>query len=350
MKSDNSILIQLFRSITISLTLALISPYSATAQTSTPTQQAPQQASTTVKQVFTDRGRVVAETAQTDLKVQDELVITLEGGKQCALPILEIRGNILTLDSENCRYNFDIKPGLALEKSLLSAAETAPIAQKTIQAPPQQEPVVKKAEVPIQEIEPEKVANRKTKFVVGLAFSGRTSSSGTGGTASGLIGTFTSEFEYKEGFSVSAEMRDSPSNSWGYGVGITYDSNKELDSGTFSSGGTTLILTSAGGASKIGSTSLEVNAIYRWNEFYVPFGLNYTAIRFTPASGYTGGYDVEGGFGAQLGFGVHVSDAVSLEMISRAAPYSLRISQSGSSVNFGNLMYSIVTFGIKGHF
>lgn len=312
--------------------------------------QAQSPASTTVKQVFTDRGRVVAETSQTDLKVNDEMVITLEGGKQCALPILEIRGNILTLDSENCRYNFDIKPGLSLEKSLLSAAVTAPTVQKTIQAPPPQEPLVKKPETPIQELEPEKVVNRKTKFVVGAAFSGRTSASGTGGTASGLIGTFTSEFDYKEGFTVSLEMRDSPSNSWGYGVGITYDSTRALDSGTFSSGGTTLILTSAGGASKIGSTSFEVNAIYRWNEFYIPFGLNYTAIRFTPASGYTGGYDVEGGFGAQVGFGVHISDAVSLEMMSRAAPYSLRLSQSGSSVNFGNLMYSIVTFGIKGHF
>jgi hypothetical protein len=319
--------------------LLFIAPNLAAAQT-------PPQPQAIVKQVFTERGRVVAETALTDLTVNDEMVITLENGKQCALPVLEIRGNILTLDSENCRYGFDIKPGLALEKSLLSASVAASTEQKAPQAPLVKEPEPLKRE----EVEPEKVASRKTKFVVGAAFSGRTSSSGTGGTATGLIGTFTSELEYKEGFSVSLEMRDSPSNSWGYGIGIIYDSTRELDSATFSSGGTTLVLTSTGGASKIGSTSFEVNAIYRWNEFYIPLGLNYTSIRFTPATGYTGGYDVEGGFGAQLGFGVHLRDDISLEMMSRAAPYSLRTNQSGSTANYGNLMYSIVTFGIKGHF
>lgn len=338
--------------------LALISIYDSPclvqAQTSLPPQQAPQQTSTIVKQVFTDRGRVVAETSATELKVSDEMVITLEGGKQCALSILEVRGSILTLDSENCRYNFDIKPGLILEKSLLSEsvatkASPQPSLAPAPQAPP--EPLALEPEKPKNKsLEVESESSRKPKFVVGLAFSGRTSASGTGGTATGLIGTFTSEFEYKEGFTVSLEMRDSPSNSWGYGFGITYDSTREFDSGTFSSGGTTLTITSSGGASKIGSTSFEANAIYRWNEFYIPLGLNYTAMRFTPVPGYTGGYDIEGGFGAQLGFGIHVSDAVSLEMMSRASAYALKNSQGGTSVNYGNLIYSIVTFGIKGHF
>lgn len=359
MKSDNSILIRQLQLFAITLTLALVSPYSAHAQTSAPATQpqAPNQVSTTVKQVFTDRGRVVAETSASDLKVSDEMVITLEGGKQCALPILEVRGNILTLDSENCRYNFDIKPGLALEKSLLSASAVNPNApipqiQNQVASEPKPQTANSKSEpeTPRKDFESDLSPTRKPKFVVGLAFSGRTSASGTGGTGTGVIGTFTSEFEYKEGLTVSLEMRDSPSNSWGYGFGITYDSTREFDSGSFSSGGTTITTTSSGGASKIGSTSFEANAIYRWNEFYIPLGLNYTAMRFSPVPGYTGGYDIEGGFGAQFGLGVQVSDAVSLEMMSRASAYSLRASQGTSSINYGNLIYSIVTFGVKGHF
>lgn len=314
----------------------------------------PQQASTTVKQVFTDRGRVVAETNQTDSNVSDEMVITFEGGKQCALPILEIRGNILTLDSENCRYNFDIKPGLALEKSLLSeSVATKPSPQPSLEPTPQASPqtsVLESEKSKSQADELDASSSRKPKFVVGLAFSGRTTASGTGGTTTGLVGTFTSEFEYKEALSISLEMRNTPQHSWGYGFGLTYDATRDLDSGSFSSGGTTLLISTAGGASKIGATSFEGNAIYRWNEFYIPLGLNYTAMRFTPVPGYTGGYDIEGGFGVQLGFGVHVSDAVSLEMMSRASAYALKSSQGGTSTNYGNLIYSIVTFGIKGHF
>ncbi len=73
--------------------------------------------------------------------------------------------------------------------------------------------------------------------------------------------------------------------------------------------------------------------IYRWNEFYIPLGFNYTAIRFTPAAGYTGGYEYFGGFGAQLGLGLQVSDALSLEMMSRASAYSLRVNQGTSNAN-----------------
>lgn len=306
------------------------------------------QITSTVKQVFNDRGKVVAESTALDLKVNDEMVITLENGKQCVLPILEIRGNILTLDSEKCRYSFDIKPGLSLEKSLLSAEIIAPPEIKTTQLP--QTPSAKEAEKLNRDLEHEDAKPRKIKILIGAAFSGRTSASGSSGTATGLIGTFNSEFEYKEGFTLSLEMRDSPSHSWGYGVGISFDSTRELEAATFTSGGTTLIASSAGGASKIGSTAFELNSIYRWNEFYIPFGLNYTAIRFTPAAGYTGGFDVAGGFGAQLGFGLQPTESVSFEMISRASTYSLRTIQGTNSANYGNLIFSIITFGIKGHF
>lgn len=348
MSANKTILLAILRSASTSALIAA-TPYPVFAQTSpTTSSQVPGQIMTTVKQVFNDRGRIVAETSATDLKVNDEMVITFENGKQCALKVLEIRENYLTLNSENCRYNFDIKAGLSLEKSLLSAPEVnQAVATETKFNQPSS---LDRSENPKDNAGLDTSAGRKSKFVVGVAFSGRTSSSGTGGTATGLLGTFTSELEYREGLSVSLEMRDSPSNSWGYAFGITYDSTREFDSGTFSSGGSTISITSTGGASKIGATSLEANAVYRWNAFYIPLGLNYTAIRFTPTPGYTGGYDVDGGFGVQLGLGAYLTDSVSVEMISRASAYSLKTNQGTTYSNYGSLIYSIVTFGIKGHF
>lgn len=335
--------------------ILVFAPCFSLAQTQTVQSKKPASATTTVRQVFNDRGRVVAETADTDLKVGDEMVITLENGKQCALPILEVRGSYLTLVSENCRYGFDIKPGHSLEKSLLSPVAAVPAAappQALQQAAPQPQQASHEPQpAPLEKsLEPESTPKRRPKFALGLAFSGRTASSGTGGTATGYAGTFTTEFEYKEGLSVSLEIRDTPLNSWGYGIGLTYDSTREFDSGSISSGGTTISLTGTGGASQISSNSIEMNAIYRWTAFYIPLGLNYTAMRFTPAPGYTGGFNIYGGLGAQLGLGVHITDAVSIEMISRASGYSLKLTQGGNTTNFGEMIYSIVTFGVKGHF
>lgn len=335
-------------------TLLLLSPCFSLAQSVAEANKKPASSMTLVKQVFNDRGRIVAETTEADLKVGDEMVITLENGKQCALPILEIREKYLTLHTENCRYNFDIKPGLSLEKSLLSMPAAAPPPQAPLPATELQQPKQASGELqpePLEKaLESESTSQRGLKFVMGLAFSGRTSSSGSGGTVSGYYDRFTTDFEYKEGLSISLEVRDTPMNSWGYGIGFTYDAEREFDSGSISSGGTTVNFTAAAGTSKISSNSLELNTIYRWTSFYIPLGLNYTAIRFTPAAGYTGGYNVYGGLGAQLGFGVHINDAVSVEMISRASGYSLKLTQGTTTVNFGELIYSIVTFGIKGHF
>lgn len=298
-----------------------------------------------VKQVFTERGRVIAESTILDLKVQDELIVTLESKQQCALPILEIRGNILTLNSYKCRYRDEIKPGLQLEKSLLSETQVAtnPPDEPSKAEKPEKEPTT-------NDTGSSGTESRKKRFLVGAAFSGRTIAFGTSGSATGVAGSFTSDFEYKEALSFCIEMRDSQKNAWGYGLGLTFDMERELESAIFKSGSSSLSLVGSGGASKIGATAIEFNAIYRWNEFYIPFGLNYTAMRFTPAPGYSGGFNVDSGFGAQFGLGFFINDNVAIEMSSRASNYSLNFTQGGSFVNFGNLIYSIVTFGVKGKF
>ena len=50
-------------------------------------------------------------------------------------------------------------------------------------------------------------------------------------------------------------------------------------------------------------SALYFNWVYKWESFYIPFGLNFGIVNFTPASSWSGTVDVKSSLGFDIYFG-----------------------------------------------
>lgn len=133
------------------------------------------------------------------------------------------------------------------------------------------------------------------------------------------------EIRYKEGLTGIVEARYLKSNSWGFIGGVSSDSEREVDRMTIESGGTSITIAAGSGPSKLQTSHIFANASYVWEAFYLGFGLNYSFVKFTPATGYAARIEDEGGVGAQLGVGINIHPNIALEAWSRATAVKLKI-------------------------
>lgn len=157
----------------------------------------------------------------------------------------------------------------------------------------------------------------------------------------------TSDLGYSATHSIILEGRKLPSNDWGFAGGLSYEGEREFDSGVLSGDGITVILTGGSDPSKIQTTTLYGSAVYRWNMFYLPLGLNYSLAKFTPAAGFTGSYDVGGGLGAQLGAGWLVSNQFAAELHSWVTALKLKSVDGTETLDYGTGHFRSLVFSMK---
>lgn len=156
----------------------------------------------------------------------------------------------------------------------------------------------------------------------------------------GASSTGSGSLTFNPSYVVQADLRFVPKNHWGFMVGADYEGTRTLKSGMFNAGSTSIVL--AGGA-KMQISTAYVNAVYRWENFYLPFGLNYSTVNFTTGGGVLGTDSVQGGIGAQLGVGWQFNNWFSLEAYSWATSMQMNMTTSGAYLEcgtgiFGNLI------------
>lgn len=139
------------------------------------------------------------------------------------------------------------------------------------------------------------------------------------------------EVDVKNGLALDLSARYMPKQSWGFIAGLTYDFKREFDGGELTLEGQKFIFDEGGDNDEIQVTVIYANAVYRWNEFYLPFGLNYSFVDYEAVGG---GVDADGGIGAQLGIGYMLSDNFALELMSRATTLELGAKGGGYSIKF----------------
>lgn len=147
---------------------------------------------------------------------------------------------------------------------------------------------------------------------------------------SGYSGKYDVDFDFKNGFSLELDARTMNPQSWGFMGGLSYDSEREVSSLTVTDGSG---LSSSGSISgmKIQTTVIYGNAVYRWNEFYLPFGLNLSKVNATTAASNS----TSGGLGLQLGVGYYINENFVIEALSRATAVKLKTSSASTDVDFG---------------
>lgn len=157
------------------------------------------------------------------------------------------------------------------------------------------------------------------------------------------------EIKYKNAAWFAFEGRNTAANSWGLSVGISHDPERDFDSVNYTAGSAVINTSSSGvgNGGKISFTSVYVNAIYQWEQIYVPFGLSLSAVKYSHADGYTGDTTFSGGFGGQLGLGVEVDNNWCFEALMRSVSVRLKGVQGTETVDFGYGSFSAFTIAAK---
>lgn len=138
--------------------------------------------------------------------------------------------------------------------------------------------------------------------------------------------TGTGESEFSGAPIIQFDIRRTPEDSWGFIGALTYDFERKMDSikARARYKGFTADMKSTDTGMGIQTTSLEANAVYRWDRAYLPFGMNVSKHEFSVRSGTSP--TVDGLLGAQLGFGFYATENVVVEIWSRAIGYRIHIS------------------------
>ena len=172
------------------------------------------------------------------------------------------------------------------------------------------------------------------KFGIGVGYSPNylVSLSGSG-IASGTPYSATYSLQYAATTSLELDFRKLNKNSWGWVSGFEYEPERAL---TVING----ISAGSSSVSKYQTTFLHIGAAYRWDIFYIPFGLAYGLTKFTPAPSFSGTGTAENGVGAFFGFGWYLGEDFAIEYVSRSATTSLKMVSGANSENTSGVLGS----------
>lgn len=286
-----------------------------------------------VKQVSIEKkiAAIVLESGH-GLSEGETLVLTSTDLKQCDLKIVKINPekNIAIANISTCSFANEIKVGQAVEKSLLD--------DKDYKA-------VEKFEEKVPAVQP--VGSETTwRFGLGLSL-------GTDATVeyediiteSGEKGS--AELDYSNVLSLEFDARYMQKYGWGFIGGLTIDGKRKLTGGNVKISGHNLAVPSDD-PSKIQSTVLYANAVYRWEDFYIPFGLNYSFIEYDVPSASTSSVDASGAIGGQFGIGYYATSNLALELYGRTIGIRLKSATDGATdIDFGKGSIRTAQFAVK---
>jgi hypothetical protein len=130
------------------------------------------------------------------------------------------------------------------------------------------------------------------------------------------------------------ELRNQAANSWGAQVGVQIEAKRKMKEATLRGPGGTYSSAFTDPKPTIQSEVIYENAVYQWNHFYIPFGLNFSIVDLDMKNISAGeGWQLQNGPGAQVGIGYQFTDYLSLELQEWATSYYFMIYDSTQSID-----------------
>ncbi|WP_413568453.1 hypothetical protein ACLWBD_12875 [Bdellovibrio sp. HCB117] len=290
---------------------ALAPSASAPVQSAVATSQTPTNVSYKVKQIIRSHNVVIVEASQPIPLEKGKLyLVTLKDGTQCSLSLADIESNLLTMESADCT---GLVVGMPVEPALLKASG------KTVES------------TDILLPEADKTGPRVS---VSLYYSTATQArfedtyvSTTSG--SGYVDT-TYTMDSSAGLGVSYSKLNL--QSWGFVGSILWEPKRKIKSLEVEGPGGTV------SGDLIDSPELtllifEGNIAYRWENIYIPFGLNYSA-PFLSYNSSTTWWSVSGALGAYVGLGMIMSPNFTLELFIRSVGLEMTAADSTGTIDF----------------
>ncbi len=196
-----------------------------------------------------------------------------------------------------------------------------------------------------QKVEPPMTPKRwapapdRWRFGVGASYGLISKSSFSQVNESTSLNAVVVDLNFENALSLELDARQSAPNSWGFIGGLTYDQDRKVTGGKIVDTGSTISFPTSD-PFKIQFIVFSGNVVYRWNEFYLPFGLNINIAKYTSPSTFSGTHSVNGGLGGQLGVGYYLTEHFTVEAQSRATTFKLNVSTNSNSTDYGTGFFS----------
>ena len=157
-----------------------------------------------------------------------------------------------------------------------------------------------------------------------------------------------STFKTSGVYGVYIGARASRPHGWGMDIGAGYEFPRDIKELTVTgSNGVATVDPDISG--RLSNVLIFLNAIYRWDEFYIPFGVNYSIPTIqTNESGTS--FEVSGGTGFQAGVGYLILNNFGLELALHAETFHMKETQGTYILDYNSGAVADLRLGAKYNF
>lgn len=283
-----------------------------------------------IKQVISAQNLVVAETSNPseELVPGKTFLVTFANEKQCSLILKEKKGALLTLNSSSCANAQEITRTSPLEAALVETPAAEPVALKSTPEVPAASPEPYYPPVKMDRWIP-------TRFSVMTHYSGASELifKDVNVTTTTASGTVEVDYGLESSVGLGVSFASMHPQGWGYLANVFYERARAFKSATIKGSAGATTVTNSGSSSTIAFFVAEMNAVYRWDSFYMPFGLNVSA---PTISEDMNGVSYYGSLGVFWGGGFILSDNATLEIFIREIAIRMKQYTSTSTIDYGS--------------
>lgn len=320
-----------------------------------------------ITQVFRDQKRAVATLSNSDdLDTRHSLIVTTANGEACVVSIVEISfQKKFLLDLSTCSASDQIVAGTRVSKpEFQNVVKTAPPVTAPVHVPvlfqvpapiqpvsseiqgPPAPVLVQEPRAPVVSVYEPRAETLHGHF--GLTYNTSGSLMFEDASMSGTSGNFNGEYEVEleNSFGYSVGVTYSPRHSWGFNIGVAGDFKRRVKSEKATQSGYEPAEYTLTEDYYVRFTYLNANAIYRWDNFYLPFGLNYAVMNsddelylFKHATSNPG---------VQAGVGFYANDFLAFEFLIQATSFRTGgVSNSGDYYELGTGTFVTGSLALK---
>ena len=146
------------------------------------------------------------------------------------------------------------------------------------------------------------------------------------------------------------EAKQMPKFAWGYQGGFAYEQKREIDNLTATINGTNFGSACPNACPTLAMSYAFGNAVYRFDQVYIPVGINFSNPDYKTTGNEGSSYNFEGRFGAQIGVGLTATDNMVFELMARTIRFEATEKQSNIEINYETVSMTGLNFTGKYYF
>lgn len=302
-----------------------------------------------VKQIIKSHKLVVVQTNSTEQFPNGKIFLaTFNDDSQCSLILKNSGKQLLTLDSTPCDQPEKLTLKMQIEPSLISVEEN--LNAQATQGAATKRPIENKVDEQKPEQNPDNFYDKSTvgRLGVSLYYSSANELEFDKAKTNTSSAEVNVNFKLENAVGVGLHYMRAKPNAWGYSVGGLLESTRKFKGFTVSANGNSITVNATNDDTKLTLLIAEGNALYRFENFYIPFGLNFSipVLEYVSTSSKV---EALGSIGIQFGMGYFINDNLSAEIYYRSIGMQLKETSNSNSdeVDYGYGYLRGVALGVK---